>query len=169
LHPHSRRPLDAASEAPSKDILIKDGLMLAIDNPGFGVSDDASVISTDDRCVLVTHDTAQGCPQHPACWHFVWSMPKVARCNTIEISEPVVCIGSKIEACDQFQQTLIGAVRGCDRQRFLIKSFDIAGDEMTQQLAQGPLLGLVRAQDCEFLLEGVESSQAVVLLRKPRV
>jgi hypothetical protein len=59
-------------------------------------------------------------------------MPKVARCNTIEISEPVVCVGLKIEARDQFEQTLIGAVRGRDRQRFLIKSFDIAGDEMTQ-------------------------------------
>ena len=67
--------------------------------------------------------------------HFTWSMPEVARCNTIEISEAVVCAGSKIEACDQIEQALISAVRGRDRQRFLIKSFDIAGDEITQQLA----------------------------------
>jgi hypothetical protein len=31
------------------------------------------------------------------------------------------------------------------------------------------LPGLVPAQGCEFLLEGVEGPQAVMLLRKPRV
>jgi hypothetical protein len=96
-------------------------------------------------------------------------MPEVARCNTIEVGEPVVRAGSKIEACDQVEQALIGAIRGCDRQRFLVKSFDIAADEVTQQPAQGPLLGLVPAQSCEFLLEDLEGPQAVVLLQKPRM
>ena len=72
--------------------------------------------------------------------------------------------GSKIEACDQVEQTLKGAIR--DRQRFLVKSFDIAADEVSQQPAQGPLPGLVPAQSCEFLLE---DPQAVVLPRKPRM
>jgi hypothetical protein len=96
-------------------------------------------------------------------------MPEVARCNTIEVGEAVVRAGSKIEACDEVEQALIGAIRGSDRHRFLVKSFDIAADEVTQQPAQGLLPGLVRAQSCEFLLEGVESPQAMMLLRKPRV
>ncbi len=66
-------------------------------------------------------------------------MPEVARCNTIEVGEPVLRAGSKIEACDQVEQALIGAICGRDRQRFLVKSFDIAADEVTQQPAQGPL------------------------------
>ena len=97
------------------------------------------------------------------------SMPEVARCNTIEVGEPVLRAGSKIEACDQVEQTLKGAIRDRDRQRFLVKSFDIAADEISQQPAQGPLLGLVPAQSCEFLLEDLEGPQAVVLLRKPRM
>jgi hypothetical protein len=96
-------------------------------------------------------------------------MPEVARCNTIEVGEAVVRAGSKIEACDQVEQALMGAIRDRDRQRFLVKSFDIAADEVTQQPAQGPLLGLVPAQSCEFLLEDLEGPQAVVLLQKPRM
>src|ERR1700716_3948581 len=94
-------------------------------------------------------------------------MPEVARCNTIEVGEPVLRAGSKIEAGDQVEQTLKGAIR--DRQRFLVKSFDIAADEVSQQPAQGPLLGLVPAQSCEFLLEDPEGPQAVMLQRKPRM
>jgi hypothetical protein len=60
-------------------------------------------------------------------------MPEVARCNTIEVGEPVVRAGSKIEACDQVEQALIGAIRDSDGQRFLVKSFDIAADEVSQQ------------------------------------
>jgi hypothetical protein len=52
-------------------------------------------------------------------------MPEVARCNTIEVGEPVLSAGSKIETCDQVEQTLKGAIRDRDRQRFLVKSFDI--------------------------------------------
>jgi hypothetical protein len=96
-------------------------------------------------------------------------MREVARRNTIEVGEPVLRAGSKIEACDQVGQTLKGAIRDRDRQRFLVKSFDKAADEVSQQPAQGPLLWLVAAQSCEFLLEDLESPQAVVLLRKPRM
>ena len=77
-------------------------------------------------------------------------MQEVARCNTIEVGEPVLRAGSKIEACDQVEQTLKSAIRDRDRQRFLVKSFDIAADEVSQQPAQGPLLGLVPAQSYEF-------------------
>jgi len=48
-------------------------------------------------------------------------MPEVGRCNTIEVGEPVLRAGSKIEACDQVEQTLKDAIRAFDRQRFLIK------------------------------------------------
>jgi hypothetical protein len=55
-------------------------------------------------------------------------MRKVARGNTIEIGEAAVRAGSKIEACDQVEQALIGAIRDRDRQRFLVKGFDVAAD-----------------------------------------
>jgi hypothetical protein len=55
-------------------------------------------------------------------------MPEVARCNTIGVGEPVLRAGSKIEACDQVQQTLKGVIRDRDRQTFLVKSFDVAAD-----------------------------------------
>jgi hypothetical protein len=96
-------------------------------------------------------------------------MPEAARCNAIEVSQPILCTGSKIEACDQVEQPLMGAIRDRDRQRFLVKSLDIAADQRAQQPAQGPLPGLVPAHCCEFLLEGVEGPQAVMLLRKPRI
>jgi tetratricopeptide (TPR) repeat protein len=70
-------------------------------------------------------------------------MPEIARCNTIEVGEPAVRTGSKIEAFDQVEQTLVDAIRDCDGQRILVKSFDITADQTTQQPAQGPLLGLV--------------------------
>src|SRR3982074_3006270 len=96
-------------------------------------------------------------------------MPEVAGCNTIEVVEAVARSGSEIEACEQVEQGLMGAICGRNRQRFLVKSFDVAADEVTQQPAQGPLLGLVLAQSCEFLLEDLEGPQAVVLLQKPRM
>jgi len=55
-------------------------------------------------------------------------MPEVARCNTIEVGEPVLRAGSKIETCDQVEQTFTGAIRDRGGQRFLVKSFDIAAD-----------------------------------------
>ncbi|MBT1514065.1 hypothetical protein KIP88_26570 [Bradyrhizobium sp. SRL28] len=96
-------------------------------------------------------------------------MSEVARCNTIEVGQPVLRTGSKIEARDQVEQALIGAIRNRDRQRFLVKSLDVAADQRAQQPAQGPLPGLLPNQGFDFLLEGVEGPQAVMLLRKPRV
>jgi hypothetical protein len=55
-------------------------------------------------------------------------MPEVARCNTIKVSEPMFCAGSKIEACDQVEQTSKGAIRDRDGQRVLVERFDIAAD-----------------------------------------
>jgi hypothetical protein len=74
------------------------------------------------------HEVALGVPRVDVSR----SRPEVARCNTIEIGEAMVRAGSKIEACDQVEQALIGAIRDRDRQRFLVKSFDIAADEVTQ-------------------------------------
>ena len=67
-------------------------------------------------------------------------MPEVARCNTIEIGEAVVRAGLKIEACDQIEQALIGAIRDRDRQRFFVKSFDVAADYRAQQCPGSSLL-----------------------------
>jgi hypothetical protein len=96
-------------------------------------------------------------------------MPEIACCNTIEVGEAMVRARTKIEARDQVEQALVGAIGDRDRQRFLVKSFDVAADYRAQQSAQGPLCGLVPAQGCEFLLEGAVGPQAVMLLRKPRV
>jgi hypothetical protein len=102
-------------------------------------------------------------------------MPEVAPGNAIEIGETMVRAGSKIEARDQVEQALMGAICNRDRQRFLVESFDVAGDQGAEQPAQGPLSGVVPAQGCEFLLEGkflLEGPigpQAMMLLRKPRV
>jgi hypothetical protein len=60
--------------------------------------------------------------------YFTQSMPEVARCDTIEVGQPVLRTGSKIEARDQVEQALIGAIRDRDRQRLLVKSFDVAAD-----------------------------------------
>jgi hypothetical protein len=53
-------------------------------------------------------------------------MPEAARCNTIEVGQPVLRTGSTIEALDQVEQALMGAIRDRDRQWFLVKSFDVA-------------------------------------------
>jgi hypothetical protein len=96
-------------------------------------------------------------------------MPQIASSNTIEVGETVVRAGPTIEARDQVEQALIGAIGDRDRQRFLVKSFDVAADQRAEQSAQGPLPGIVPAQGGEFLLEGTVGPQAVMLLRKPRV
>ncbi|HEY0911559.1 MAG TPA: amidohydrolase family protein, partial [Bradyrhizobium sp.] len=44
--------LEATGETSAKDILIEDGLILAIDTPGFSVSDEAEVILADDRMLM---------------------------------------------------------------------------------------------------------------------
>ena len=55
-------------------------------------------------------------------------MPEAARCNTIEVGQPVLRTGPKIEARDQVEQALMGTIRDRDRQRFLVKSLDVATD-----------------------------------------
>jgi hypothetical protein len=72
-------------------------------------------------------------------------MPEIARCNTIEVGQQALRASSKIEACDQVEQAMIGAIRDRDKQRFLVKSFDVATDKATQQPAQGPMFRLVPA------------------------
>jgi hypothetical protein len=59
--------------------------------------------------------------------------------------------------------------RNRDRQWFLVKGFDIVADEDAQQAAQGGLPRFVPAQSREFLLEGLEGPQTVVLLQEPRI
>jgi 5-methylthioadenosine/S-adenosylhomocysteine deaminase len=44
--------LDCAGETTLQDLLIEDGRILAIDNPGFEVSDDAEVLSAADRMLI---------------------------------------------------------------------------------------------------------------------
>jgi 5-methylthioadenosine/S-adenosylhomocysteine deaminase len=44
--------LDAAGHAALQDVLIEDGRILAIDNPGFGVSGEAEVLSASDRMLI---------------------------------------------------------------------------------------------------------------------
>jgi hypothetical protein len=43
-------------------------------------------------------------------------MPQLTRYDAIEVGEPVVRAGSKIEACDQVEQALLGATRDRDSQ-----------------------------------------------------
>jgi hypothetical protein len=83
-------------------------------------------------------------------------MPEIARCNTIEIGQPLLRASSQIEACHQFEQPMISAIRDRDRQWFLVERFDMATDEAAQQSAQCPLLRLVLAQRSEFLLKDFE-------------
>jgi hypothetical protein len=56
-------------------------------------------------------------------------MPEVACCNTIEVGEAVIRAGSKIEACDQVEQTLVrqilGSARGAEREL-------LAGDQSAE-------------------------------------
>jgi 5-methylthioadenosine/S-adenosylhomocysteine deaminase len=44
--------LDAAGQATPQDVLIENGLILAIDPPGFAVSDDTEIIAADDRMLI---------------------------------------------------------------------------------------------------------------------
>jgi hypothetical protein len=90
-------------------------------------------------------------------------------CNTIEVGESMLRASSKIEACDQVDQTLIGAIRDRHRQRLLVKRFDIAADEESQQPAQRLLLGYAPAQKSRAFAGSPEGPQGVVLLRKSRM
>jgi cytosine/adenosine deaminase-related metal-dependent hydrolase len=44
--------LGPAGDAAPKDLLIEDGRILAIDNPGFEVSEDAETLSAEDRMLI---------------------------------------------------------------------------------------------------------------------
>src|SRR5260370_19722739 len=44
--------LDAEGPAALQDLLIEDGRILAIENPGFEVSDDAEIVSAADRMLI---------------------------------------------------------------------------------------------------------------------
>jgi len=87
--------------------------------------------------------------------------------DAVDISQAAIGIGLKIEASNEIEQAAIGAVGDVDRQRLLVEGLDVAPDQTIQKRIQTPLFGFVPAQDVEFLLEVPESSQAVVLLRKP--
>jgi hypothetical protein len=97
------------------------------------------------------------------------SVQEVARRDTDDVGEAAIRIAVQIEASDQVQQAAISAVGDCHRQRRLIEDLDVAADETAQQRAQALLRGLAGAQEIELLLEVLEGSQAVVLLRKPRM
>jgi hypothetical protein len=73
-------------------------------------------------------------------------MQQVARCDTIDVGEPPIRSRLRVETCQQFEHAMVGVVRDCNRQRFFIESFDVATDEIAEQLVQAPLLGLFPAQ-----------------------
>jgi len=56
---------------------------------------------------------------------FTRSMPEIARCNTIEVGEAVVALARKSRLATRSSRALIGAICDRDRQRFVVKSFDI--------------------------------------------
>jgi hypothetical protein len=96
-------------------------------------------------------------------------MPQIQRCHAVGVGQPPVSACAEIQAGDEVKQASVGTVRDRDRQRFFIEGFDIAADHGIQQPAQSALLRIAPADIIEFLLEGAESPQAVVLLRKPRM
>ncbi|WP_211237310.1 hypothetical protein, partial [Neisseria gonorrhoeae] len=95
------------------------------------------------------------------------SVQEIAGRDTVDVSEAAVGIALEIKAGDEIEQAAIGSVGDRNRQRLLVKGFDIITDETAQQPANAALLGVVLAQYLEFLLEGPEGPQAVRLLRKP--
>lgn len=96
-------------------------------------------------------------------------MQEVALGNAIDVGQTSIRAAPQIEAPKQRQQSIMGMVSNRDRQRFFIESFDVAADHIAQQSVQTPLLGLVRAQFFQFLLEIPEGPQAVMLVRKPSI
>jgi hypothetical protein len=96
-------------------------------------------------------------------------MQQVARCNTIDVGETSRRVRLWVKTCQKLEQTFVGVVCNRDRQRLLIERLDIATNEIAQQPVQAALLGLVPAQAVQFLLEVPEGSQAVMLVREPRI
>ena len=89
--------------------------------------------------------------------------------DTVDIGQPPVGISVEVQAGHHIKQTLVGAVRDRDGQRFLVEGLDVATDDTLQQPAHGALPGVAVAEIIQFLLKGAEGPQAVVLLRKPRM
>jgi hypothetical protein len=87
--------------------------------------------------------------------------------DAVDIRQAAIGIGLKIEASNEIEQAAIGAVGDIDRQRLLVECLNVAADQTIEKRIQTPLFGFAPAQDVEFLLEVPESSQTVVLLRKP--
>jgi hypothetical protein len=96
-------------------------------------------------------------------------MQQVARCNAIDVGKTSRRVGLWVETCQQLEQALVGAICNRYRQRLFIERLDVAADEIAQEPAQAALLGLVPAQAFQFLLEIPEGSQAVMLVREPRI
>jgi hypothetical protein len=97
------------------------------------------------------------------------SLPELACRHAIDVGEPAVGIATEIEARNQRQQAVIGAIGNFDRQRGLVKCLDIAADKVAEETAQAALGGVVPAERVELLLKNLEGSQTVVLFGKPRV
>jgi hypothetical protein len=96
-------------------------------------------------------------------------MQQVACCNAIDVGKTSSRVRLWVETGQQLNQALMGAVCNRDRQRLFIERLDVAADETAQQPVQAALLGLVLAQAFQFLLEVPEGSQAVMLVREPRI
>src|SRR6266567_8204942 len=97
------------------------------------------------------------------------SLPELAGRHAVDVGEPAVGIAAEIEACNQRQQAMIGAVGDLDRQRGLVKGLDIAADKVAEETAEAALGGVVPAERFELLLKNPEGPQTVVLFGKPRV
>jgi hypothetical protein len=96
-------------------------------------------------------------------------MQQVARRDPVDVGKASSRIRLRIETGQQLEQALMGAVCNRDRQRLFIERLDVAADEIAQEPVQAALLGLVPAQAFQFLLEVPEGSQAVMLVREPRI
>jgi hypothetical protein len=94
---------------------------------------------------------------------------QIQRGNTIDIGEAAIRIRAQIETRQQLEQSPMGAVGEFHGHRLFVERLDVARDDTAQHLAQAALVGLVVAQALEFLLEGFEGVQSVVLICNPRI
>jgi hypothetical protein len=67
------------------------------------------------------------------------SVPEFALGNPIDIGEPAIRITREVDALNQCQQAVIGAVGDLDRERGLVKSLDVVADKAAQQAAQAAM------------------------------
>jgi len=97
------------------------------------------------------------------------SVPEFALGNPVDIGKPAIRITREVDALNQCQQAVIGAVGDLDRERGLVKSLDIVADKAAQQAAQAALGGIIPSERLDLLLKVPEGPQTVVLLGKRRV